>query len=53
MQVNKIGTIFTVSKENDISSITHSVSLNDVVHEGERIDQGKCCEGISSIKTGI
>jgi hypothetical protein len=53
VKVNTIGTVFTVVNHNDISSVTHSFSLSDVIHENERIDQGRCCEGISEIRDGL
>jgi hypothetical protein len=36
--VNNIGTVFIVETNDNINSVSHSISLHDVTNEDERLD---------------
>jgi len=52
VKLNHIGTLFIVNQENDITQVTNSISLRDVVSDDERLDQGRCCEAIQPVFNG-
>jgi len=53
VKLNSIGTVFIVENNDDINSVTNSISLHDVSNDGDNLKDGRCCNGISEVKTGV